>query len=57
MTKHNSLDKMYEAGLTPDPRLNRERTFQFRFPDCEKLPPPVLPFQGVSFGYSGNPEG
>lgn len=26
-------------------------------PDCEKLPPPVLPFQNVSFSYSGNEEG
>lgn len=25
--------------------------------DCEKLPPPVLPFQNVSFSYSGNEEG
>jgi ATP-binding cassette subfamily F protein 2 len=56
-SKQKILDKMYEAGLTPDPRLNKERTFQFRFPPCDKLPPPVLPFQGVSFGYSGNPEG
>ena len=55
--QRDSLDKMVEAGLTLDPRQNRERTFQLRFPDCDKLPPPVLPFQGVSFGYSGNPEG
>jgi ATP-binding cassette subfamily F protein 2 len=25
--------------------------------DCDKLPPPVLPFQNVSFSYSGNAEG
>jgi ATPase subunit of ABC transporter with duplicated ATPase domains len=25
--------------------------------DCDKLPPPVLPFQDVSFSYSGNEEG
>lgn len=27
------------------------------YADCEKLPPPVLPFQNVSFSYSGNEEG
>lgn len=44
---------MIEAGLTekpvPDPMYN------FRFPDAEKLPPPVLAFEEVSFSYSGNP--
>lgn len=25
--------------------------------DCDKLPPPVLPFHNVSFSYSGNAEG
>jgi ATP-binding cassette subfamily F protein 2 len=25
--------------------------------DCEQLPPPVPPFQNVSFSYSGNEEG
>lgn len=25
--------------------------------DCDKLPPPVLPFHNVSFSYSGNKEG
>ena len=24
--------------------MKHERNFQFNFPDCEKLPPPVLPF-------------
>ena len=35
----------------------QERTFAFKFPACDKLPPPVLPFIDVSFGYDGNPEG
>lgn len=25
--------------------------------DCDKLPPPVLPFHNVSFSYTGNAEG
>jgi ATP-binding cassette subfamily F protein 2 len=29
---------------------------QFRFPECDKLPPPVLPFVDVSFSYSGKEE-
>ena len=39
------------------PRAQRkERTFNFDFPACDKLPPPVLPFIGVSFSYSGKKE-
>ena len=34
----------------------KERTFNFDFPSCDKLPPPVLPFIGVSFSYSGKKE-
>eukprot|EP00775_Hariotina_reticulata_P008171 gene8171-8362_t len=54
-SKQKILDKMYEAGLTPP--VTRERTFTFTFPDCDKLPPPVLPFHNVSFSYTGNAEG
>ena len=39
---------MEADGLTKP--VTRERTFQFMFPDCEKLPPPVLPFIDVSVG-------
>ena len=53
-SKQKILDKMEAAGLTPPVR--RERTFAFSFPECEKLPPPVLPFQDVSFAYSGKEE-
>jgi hypothetical protein len=38
------------------PKL-RENTFVFEFPDCNKLPSPVLPFDGVSFAYSGKKVG
>lgn len=53
-SKQKILDKMEEAGLTQP--VHRERTFHFSFPECEKLPPPVLPFVNVSFAYSGKPQ-
>ncbi|GIL89573.1 hypothetical protein Vretimale_1869 [Volvox reticuliferus] len=53
-SKQKILDKMEEAGLTKP--VQREKTFQFSFPECAKLPPPVLPFINVSFAYSGKPE-
>lgn len=53
-SKQKILDKMEADGFTKP--VVHERTFQFRFPDCEKLPPPVLPFIDVSFAYSGKLE-
>ena len=53
-SKQKILDKMEAAGLTKPVR--RERTFVFTFPECDKLPPPVLPFVDVSFAYSGKEE-
>ena len=44
------------SRLQPRPAQRKERTFNFDFPDCDKLPPPVLPFVGVSFSYSGKKE-
>jgi hypothetical protein len=38
------------------PAQRKERTFNFDFPACDKLPPPVLPFIGVSFSYRGKKE-
>jgi len=53
-SKQKIIDKMVEAGLTekvvPDP------VFRFSFPNSEKIPPPVLAFQNVSFAYSGKKE-
>merc|ERR1712232_967559 len=53
-SKQKIIDKMVEAGLTempiPDP------TYRFAFPDSEKISPPVLAFQQVSFSYSGKKE-
>jgi ATP-binding cassette subfamily F protein 2 len=31
-----------------------QRTFAFSFPDCDKLPPPVMPFDDVAFSYCGD---
>lgn len=45
---------MVAKGLTEP--VSRESTFKFSFPDCDKLPPPVLPFVDVSFSYSGKKE-
>jgi ATP-binding cassette subfamily F protein 2 len=50
-SKQKILDKMEAAGLTPSPKA--EKTFELNFPDCRKLPPPVLPFKEVSFSYPG----
>ena len=53
-SKQKIIDKMMEAGLTkkvvPDP------VFRFGFPNSEKIPPPVMAFQNVSFAYSGKKE-
>ena len=53
-SKQKILDKMYEAGLTKP--VQHRASFTFSFPDCDKLPPPVLPFVDVSFSYSGKEE-
>ena len=49
-SKQKIIDKMVSAGLTPSPRA--EKTFEFTFPECSKLAPPVLPFKNVSFRYA-----
>jgi|MDSW01.2.fsa_nt_gb ATP-binding cassette subfamily F protein 2 len=53
-SKQKIIDKMVAAGLTPP--VVKERMFTFRFPDCDKVPPPVLPFDNVSFAYDGKKE-
>jgi hypothetical protein len=53
-SKQKIIDKMVAKGLTEP--VTRESTFRFTFPDCDKLPPPVLPFVDVSFSYSGKKE-
>ena len=51
-SKQKILDKMYAAGLTPP--VAKEHDFHFSFPDCDPLPPPVLPFTDMWFSYNGS---
>lgn len=53
-SKDKVLNKI-KAEAVEKPKL-RENTFVFEFPECAKLPSPVLPFDGVSFAYSGKKE-
>ena len=48
------LDKL-EDDAVEKPKL-REPTLTFKFPECSRLAPPVLPFDDVCFSYSGKPE-
>eukprot|EP00915_Cephaloidophora_sp_WS-2016_P001519 GHVH01002131.1.p1 GENE.GHVH01002131.1~~GHVH01002131.1.p1 ORF type:complete len:605 (+),score=100.61 GHVH01002131.1:225-2039(+) len=50
-SRQKVLDKMIEKGLTPKP--TEVKQFQFHFDECERLNPPVMPFTGVAFSYSG----
>ncbi len=53
-SRQKILDKMEADGLIP--KVVEDRVFSFRFPDVEKLPPPVLSFDDISFSYSGKKE-
>lgn len=53
-SKQKIIDKMKEDGLTEKPLPDVK--FMFNFPETEKLPPPVLAFNEVSFSYSGRKE-
>lgn len=53
-SKQKIIDKMTEAGLTPAPKSDPQ--YSFKFPGCDKLPPPVMACKDVSFSYSGKPE-
>lgn len=49
-SKEKTLAKMERGGLTE--RVVKDRVLVFRFVDVGKLPPPVLQFVEVSFGYT-----
>lgn len=49
-SKEKTLKKMVDGGLTE--RVGRDKTLTFYFPDCGKLPPPVIMVQHVSFQYN-----
>lgn len=51
-SRQKVLDKMEAEGLIQP--VAQDRVFTFRFADVEKLPPPVLSFDDVTFSYSGN---
>uniref|UniRef100_A0A060TD39 ARAD1D44792p n=1 Tax=Blastobotrys adeninivorans TaxID=409370 RepID=A0A060TD39_BLAAD len=53
-SRQKILDKMEADGLIE--KVVPDKVFSFRFPAVEKLPPPVLSFDDVTFSYSGNPE-
>jgi len=53
-SKQKIIDKMVEAGLTELPKPDPE--YNFNFPLCGGLPPPVMAFKEVSFSYSGKAE-
>ncbi|KAK0280739.1 ABC transporter ATP-binding protein arb1 [Friedmanniomyces endolithicus] len=51
-SRQKILDKMEADGFIQ--AVKRDRVFSFRFADVEKLPPPVLSLDNVTFSYSGN---
>ena len=51
-SRQKILDKMEADGFIQP--VHQDRVFTFRFADVEKLPPPVLSFDDVTFSYSGN---
>ena len=50
-SKEKTLAKMVADGLTE--KVKVDQTLTFKFPNVEPLPPPVLAFTNVSFGYPG----
>ncbi|KAL9111107.1 MAG: hypothetical protein Q9227_004370 [Pyrenula ochraceoflavens] len=53
-SRQKILDKMEADGFIQP--VVQDRIFTFRFADVEKLPPPVLSFDDVTFSYSGKKE-
>jgi len=52
-SKEKTLAKMQEKGLTE--KVQADKLLVFSFPDCGKLPPPVLTFTKVAFSYKPSP--
>src|ERR1700753_2163891 len=53
-SRQKILDKMEADGFIQPVQI--DRVFTFRFADVEKLPPPVLSLDNVTFSYSGKKE-
>lgn len=51
-SKEKTLAKMVAAGLTE--KVSKDKSISFSFPDCGKIPPPVIMVQNVSFRYNEN---
>jgi len=49
-SKEKTLKKMVDAGLTE--KVASDKCVEFYFPDCGKVPPPVIQVQNVSFKYA-----
>lgn len=49
-SKEKTLAKMVAGGLTE--KVSKDKTLTFYFPDCGKIPPPVIMVQNVSFRYN-----
>lgn len=49
-SKEKTLDKMVRGGLTE--KVETDRVVRLHFENVGTLPPPVLQFTGVAFGYS-----
>jgi ATP-binding cassette subfamily F protein 2 len=50
-SKEKVLAKMEREGLTE--KVVKDKVLSFYFPDPDPIPPPVLQFQSVGFGYPG----
>mmetsp|Transcript_55956 Transcript_55956/g.144383 ORF Transcript_55956/g.144383 Transcript_55956/m.144383 type:complete len:598 (+) Transcript_55956:67-1860(+) len=53
-SKKKVLEKMEDDAV--ERPSGRQQTLTFKFEACTRLEPPVLPFDNVSFSYSGEPE-
>lgn len=53
-SRQKILDKMEADGFIQP--VHQDRVFTFRFADVEKLPPPVMAMDDVTFSYSGKPD-
>lgn len=53
-SRQKILDKMEADGFIQ--KVEEDRIFTFRFAHVEKLPPPVLSFDNITFSYSGDPK-
>jgi ATP-binding cassette, subfamily F, member 2 len=49
-SREKALKRMEERGLTE--AVAKDKQFTFFFPECNPLPPPIIQFQNVTFGYS-----